>query len=276
MADTEYKRIIQLARERAIFGFLAVVQRSMQDADRNIVQMLVFAKSGPEHTALASVRHFLRQDGSVFLRRIDDLFRNSLDRAMQTMYVDLRPGMRKLSIDELTLIDDEVVAHQIEVGRLTERMRAANEESIGRLNVIVAQLHGMREARERENPFRPYLLARALYDAIREFASDEPKIKVLFEHLSNALIQHLPGYYGAIREVFEASGVRGKFVAQRSRAAHTQRYFGAQEQQGMMTHAGAQVTSGLQRLMETLHGIPNGFGTNAQQPGDVGESANVQ
>ncbi|MGH8809850.1 MAG: DUF1631 family protein, partial [Noviherbaspirillum sp.] len=275
MADTEYKRLIQSARERATFGFLAVVQRAMQDADKNILEMLVFAKSGPEHSALTSVRHFLRQDGSVFLRRIDHLFRNSLERAMQTMYVDMRPGMRKLSIDELTLIDDEVVVHQIEVGRLTERMREANEESIGRLNVIVAQLHGEREARERENPFRPYLLARAMYDAVREFASDEPKVKVLFEHLSNALIQHLPGYYGAIREVFEASGVRGKFVAQRSRAAQHQRYFGAPGQQGLPAHAGAHVLPGLQRLLETLQGMPGGFGASGPAAGDGGEPANV-
>jgi len=48
------------------------------------------------------------------------------------------------------------------------------------LNVIVAQLHGEREARERENPFQPYLLARALYDAIPEMEHDEPKTTLLF------------------------------------------------------------------------------------------------
>jgi len=227
MADIEYKRLIQAAKDRATFSFLALVQRAIQDADKNIVEMLTEAKSGLDQTSLMSVRHFLRQDGNVFLRRIDALFRTNLERAMQTMYVDMRPGMRQLSANELSLIDDEVVTHQIEVGRLTERMRAANEESIGRLNVIVAQLHGQRDPRERENPFRPYLLARALYEAIKETAGDEARAKVLFEHLSNVMTQHLPGYYGAIREVFEASGVRGKFQAQRSRARHNQRYFGA-------------------------------------------------
>ncbi len=259
MADTEYKRLIQSAKERALFAFLAVVQRAIQDADRNIVNLLSSAKSGADQSALTSVRHFLRQDGNVFLRSVDTLFRNSLDRAMQTMYVDMRPGMRKLSADELSLIDDEVVNHQIGVGRLTERMREANEESIGRLNVIVAQLHGQREARERENPFRPYLLARALYDGIREIASDEPKAKLLFEHLSNALIQHLPGYYNAIREVFESSGVHGKFLAQRSKTAHNQRYFGAPpaNQAGAPSDLGARVIPRLQQVLETLQAAPN-------------------
>lgn len=257
MADTEFRRLLHVAKERALFGFLSVVQRAMQDTDKNIVDMLSEAKSGLDHSALTSVRHFLRQDGNVFLRRIDALFRSNLDRAMQTMYVDLRPGMRKLSADELSLIDDEVVTHQIEVGRLTQRMRDANEENIGRLNVIIAQLHGQKEAKERENPFRPYLLVRALYEAIKETASDEAKAKVLFEHLSNALSQHLGGYYNAIREVFESSGVSGKFQAQRSRAVHNQRYFGAPP---VDPHLASRVMPGLQRVLETLQGLPAGTG----------------
>jgi hypothetical protein len=276
MADTEYKRLLQAAKERALFGFLSVVQRAMQETDKNIVGMLAGAKSGLDHSALTSVRHFLRQDGNVFLRRMDDLFKSSLDRAMQTMYVDLRPGMRKVSADELSLIDDEVVTHQIEVGRVTQRMRDANEENIGRLNVIIAQLHGQKEAKERENPFRPYLLARALYEAIKETASDEAKAKVLFEHLSNALAQHLPGYYNSIREVFESSGVSGRFQAQRSRSAHNQRYFGAPPVDPNLT---SRVMPGLQRVLETLQGMPGaapgqsaqGSAPNVSQPESVQE-----
>ena len=171
MADTEYRRIFDAARDRAFFGFLALVQRAIQDVGRNIAALEV--KSNIDRAALASLRHFLHQDGNVFLRRIDAHFRRMLDRAMQTMYIDLRANMRKLTADELSLIDDDAVSHQIEVGRLTQRMRDACEESIGRLNVIIAHMHGEHEAKERENPFRPYLLARVLYDATRESVAGE-------------------------------------------------------------------------------------------------------
>ncbi|WP_420474938.1 DUF1631 family protein [Noviherbaspirillum sp. ST9] len=266
MADTEYKRLLQAAKERALLGLLSVVQRAMQDTDKNIVELLAGAKSGLDQSALTSVRHFLRQDGNVFLRRMDDLYKNSLDRAMQTMYVDLRPGLRKKTADELSLIDDDVVTHQIEVGRLTQRMRDANEENIGRLNVIIAQLHGQREAKERENPFRPYILARALYEAIKETVPDDAKAKVLFEHLSNALAQHLPGYYDSIREVFESSGVTGRFQAQKSRAAHNQRYFGAP---AMDPNLSARVMPGLQRMLENLQGVPAGAGPATANAGQA-------
>ncbi|GAB3550706.1 DUF1631 domain-containing protein [Noviherbaspirillum agri] len=256
MPDTEYQRLIHIAKERASSGFLALAQRAVQDADKEVADALARARSGADHTALTSVRHFLRQEGNVFLQRIQTLYRRYLDRAMQTMYVDLRRDMRKLSIDELSLIDDEVVNHQIEVGRLTERMREANEEAIGRLNVIVARMHGDAEARERENPFRPYLLARSLYEAILETAGDEAKTRLLFQHLANALIQHLPAYYSSIREVFEASGVRGDFLAQRSRAAHNQRYFGAPPDTLVpgARNADSRVLSGLEKMLAAVGG----------------------
>lgn len=256
MADAEYRRLLDTASDRAFFGFLALVQRAIQDADKNIVTLLSEAKSKSEQAALTSLRHFLRQDGNVFLRRIDTLLRSSLERAMQTIYVDLRAGMRKLSANELSLINDEVVTHQIEVGRLTQRMRDACEETIGRLNVIVAHMHGQSDAKERENPFRPYLLARALYDATRETVTDEAQAKLLFEQLASALIPHLPGYYDAIRQVFEASGIRGKFIAQQSRTACFQRYFGAPlvEQHNAFS---ARVLPGLQRMLETMQFAPN-------------------
>jgi hypothetical protein len=272
MAEPEYKRLIQSAKNKALLGFLAVVQRTMQDADRGVVGLLAEAKSGLDQSALTSVRHFLRQDGNVFLRRVDALFQSYLERAMQTMYVDMRPGLRKLSANELSLIDDEAVNHQIEVGRLAQRMREANEESIGRLNVIVSQLHGHRDAKERENPFRPYLPARAMYEAIKEIIPDEPKAKVLFEHLSNALIQHLPGYYSAIREVFESSGVQGKFLTQPSRAVHHQRYFGAPlTQPSARADVDARVMPGLRRVLDMLQSVPN-----AAAPGLADQPETVQ
>lgn len=273
MADTEYKRLLRAAHEKAQTGFLAVMQRAMQDADRSLGQVLTEATSGLDQSAMRAVRHFLRQDGGLFLRRVDALFRGYLDRAMQTMYVDLRQGMRNLSAAELTLIDDEAINRQIEVGRLAQRMRDANEECIGRLNVIIAQLHGEQEARERENPFRPYLLARALHEAIKEIANDERRVKVLFEQLSNAMVEHLPGYYGAIRDVFESSGIRARFTTQRSRTSAYQRYYGTASDSALPGQLGARILPGLQRVMENLPQLPPLTATTSAQAEPAGQPA---
>jgi hypothetical protein len=273
MADTEYKRLVETAKERAFFGFLAVAQRALQDTDKNVVQLLGRAKSGVENSTLMGVRHFIRQDGNQFVRKVEGLFRTYLERALHTMYVDMRAGMRQLTANELSLIDDEAVNHQIEVGRLTERMRESNEEVIGRINVIIAHLNGQREAKERENPFRPYILARCLYEAVKELATDESQARVLFDHLANGMIQHLPGYYAAIRDFFEDSGLRGKFIAKPSRSNFYQRYFGAPPVPSAATSSRfeAQVMPGLQRMMQTMQHGGMGYGESG---GDA--ASNVQ
>ncbi|TFV94918.1 DUF1631 family protein [Oxalobacteraceae bacterium OM1] len=278
MQETEYKRLIQSSKDRATFGFLALVQRAMQDAEKDIAQRMIEARTPLEQSTLSAVRHFLRQDGNQFLRRVDALYRTYLDRAMQTMYVDFRPGLKKVSASELSLVDDEVMTNQIEVGRLAQRMRDANEESIGRLNVIIAQMHGQHDAKERENPFRPYLLARPVYEAIREIATDEQKAKTLFDYLSNALVEHLPGYYSAVREVFEDAGMRGKFVAVRSRMSQFQRYFGAAPvapgMAGMpAAHLNDRVLPNLQRLYANYQAAPDA--TAKDGDGDAEKPATV-
>ncbi|NEX62296.1 DUF1631 family protein [Noviherbaspirillum galbum] len=274
MADTEYKRLIETAKERAVFGFLALSQRALQDTDRNVAQLLGAATSGVGQSALMGVRHFIRQDGNRFVRKVDSLFRVYLERALQTMYVDMRAGMRQLSADELSLIDDESVTQQIEVGRLTTRLRDANEEVIGRLNVMIAMLNGQREAKERENPFRPYLLARCIYEAVRELSPDEAKSRILFDHLANGIAQHLPGYYNSLREVFEQAGLNGKFAPKPSRASHYQRYFGAPpEHVNLPLHLRSHIVPGLQRMMHALQ-QPGGLGADTgleDEPTDVHE-----
>ncbi|WP_119738408.1 DUF1631 family protein [Noviherbaspirillum cavernae] len=258
MSDTEYKRIFQLAKERALYGFSPLAQRMIKDADESVLLALPQTRSMLDQKALSSVRQVLLEQGSLFVRRMDAVFRTHLDRAMQTMYTDLRPDLATVSINELSLIDDETVSRQIEVDRLLIRMRDADPDNIGRLNIMVAQMHGNREARERENPFRPYLLARTLHEVLAEIAADEAQNKLLFEHLSNAMINNLSDYYTGVRGAFESSGIKARFIAQPSKAVRNQHYFGGLTSlpQGMPEALNAQAMSGLQHMLELLRSVP--------------------
>lgn len=214
MFDTEYKRLVETAKERAFLGFQQLVRHALQDAGTNIVQQLLKGRSDHEQSPITTARNFAQQDSDVLQRRMDTLFKTYLDRAIQTMYVDLRDDVRHLSVDELSLTDAEAINHQIEIERLAQRIRQSNEIAIARLNVIISTLHGRKEAKERENPFRPYLLARTLYEAAKSATVDAFKAKVLFDRIADAMVLHLPEFYSAIREVFETSGINGKLVIQ--------------------------------------------------------------
>lgn len=208
--------VIQLAKERALFRFSALAARMLQDANTTLGQQIPVARSAAEQKAISASRDFLVTSGPTFLARLTSSYAGYVERGMQTMYRDLRQGLRDVSADTLTLMDDNTVTRQIEVERRVLKLRDADQQSLGLLNLMIAQVHGEHDVRERENPFRPYLMARALHDVLYEMMCAPDVSAMLFDHLSAALAAQLPEYFAAIRSVFESNGVHARLLARPS------------------------------------------------------------
>ncbi|MES2901307.1 MAG: DUF1631 family protein [Pseudomonadota bacterium] len=206
------QRLLRLAKERALSGFAALAEQTVVEADNRTSKALMSAPPAAS-AELNIIRAFLRADARVLRSRMVEHFGVFLERAMLTMHTDLRPGMHEIDYENLTLIDDEVVTRQIEVDRLVARLRDAEQIALGRVNLTIALIHSDSEVKERENPFRPYLLARSLYEAIRELLWEPQHSKVIFDALSLAMASRLPGYYAGIQEVFEEAGVTARLTA---------------------------------------------------------------
>jgi hypothetical protein len=217
------KRVILLAKERALFGFSMLAQNMVTEARYNLQRPTQSIKMAVDPATIQEASHFLNRDAQLFSERLHTFYGDYLDRAMQTMYKDLRSGLHNMSADRLSLIDDETMNRQIEVDRLVVRMRDVDSENLGRLNLIIAQLHGDHDVRERENPFRPYLLARSLHEVLKNMVKNEGASRLLFESLSEVLVSRLPGFYASIREVFEANGIRSRLLAKPASLTRRQR-----------------------------------------------------
>ncbi|HJW56182.1 MAG TPA: DUF1631 family protein [Burkholderiaceae bacterium] len=233
------QRVIHLAKERALSGFSMLVRNMVEEAADTLRQADARLSSAEGQKTLSAAWHFLHLEGNQFQQRIVTYFRDYLDRAMQTMYTDLRAGLRDISADRLSLIDDETITRQMEVDRLVLQIRDASQENLGRLNLIIAQLHGEHDVRERENPFRPYLLARSLHEALRDMVQYEGLSRILFDHLSNAMANRAPGYFAAVREIFESSGIHAQLLARPSRLSKGQRDLLAQQAAQRSRNTGA-------------------------------------
>jgi len=206
------KRVLALALEEAQTGFGTLCRRMTDRADAALGETSRTAPAADQRMA-GSCRIFLREQGAALRARMERAYAALLARAMQTMHTDLRTGLHDFRADTLSLVEDEVVNRQIEVERLLLRLRDADELSLGHLNLIIAQMHGDSEVRERENPFRPYLLARALYDSLQAMVVDEAQSKMLFDVLSDAMTLELGDFYTRLREVFESRGIRSRLLA---------------------------------------------------------------
>lgn len=249
-------RVIQLAKERALFRFKALAQPMVQDADASLSHALLTDKT-TDPQAMTSARQFLRLDTTYFLKRFEEIYREYVERAMGTMYSNVRAKLHAISADDLSLIDDEVMVRQIEVDRLLLRMREGDNENLSRINMMIAQLHGDQDVRERENPFRPYLIARALHEVLREMVHNEGTAKVLFEHLSHALANHLSAYYATIRDVFASSGVQARLQARPGRLVEHQRYIGGSAAlSDELEPLNSRILPGVQRMLELVQQVP--------------------
>ncbi len=218
------KRVIPLAKDRALVKFNALARQIAADAEAALQADMAEPRIGMERMALCrQASQYLRARQADFATRITVSFRDGVERGVRTMYTDLRANLGSLTANTLSLIDDEAVNRQMEVGHLTQRLRDACDENLGRLNIMIAQLHGDADVLERENPFRPYLIARALYETLKADVPEEAVRDLLFEYLSNALDGHLPAFYAAICDVFDAHGVQARLMARPTRLKKHQR-----------------------------------------------------
>ena len=209
------KRLIRLARDRALSSFSALAEQTVVEADTQATRAM--SRASPlELGNLNAIRAFLRGEGRTLRTRMDRHFAGLLERAMQTMHVDLRQAAGDINYATLTLIDDDVVVRQIEVDRMVARLRDAEPVALGRVNITIAMMHNDPDVRERENPFRPYLLARSLYEALRELMWDESQSRMLFDALGQAMTLRLPGFYAGILDVFESGGITARLTARPS------------------------------------------------------------
>ncbi len=205
--------VIQLAKERALFRFSAIAIRVVQEANISVRKITPSDGSPHEQKIISAAKEWLATHDVVFLKRLNTSYSGYMERGMQTMYRDLRHELQDSPVNSWTLIDDATITRQIDVERRVLRLREADQLSLGRLNLMIAQLHDEHNVRERENPFRPYLMARALHDVLSEMSSTSNLCAMLFDHLSGALAAELPEYFAAILEVFESNGVHARLLA---------------------------------------------------------------
>ena len=124
------------------------------------------ARDYTEREAWRSVYLLLSQRRDVLRETWRTKLESLFDRALETAYDSYRPAFSLSGLrDKLSLVEDNVVEGNMLIESLTGTLRNRASDELRDLNIRVARLFDSEEINERENPFRPYLLARALVDA---------------------------------------------------------------------------------------------------------------
>jgi hypothetical protein len=131
-----------------------------------------------------------------------------LNRSFQTTYSTFRPSfLSSYAGAGLSLVDATVYEDQLRIDEVTGAFRNSAEDQLRDLNIRVAILFEQDSINERENPFRPFLLARAVATAIDNLGHLVELNTALFDQLASELEDEIADVYNAVNAHLATHGI---------------------------------------------------------------------
>jgi len=125
----------------------------------------------------------------------------------------LNPGDDKfsrtahISLDSLSLVADDDIQEEIELGHITKRLGEQSGDDLFALTSRVASLLGKESLADDRSPVFPRVLARGLLDALREGQYDAPARIAVFTSFSPVLLSVVPSLYESAGNLLKSRGI---------------------------------------------------------------------
>lgn len=141
-----------------------------------------------------------------------------LQRSFQTAYNTFRPSFFKegktapLALMDITAFEDD-----LRIDIITSRFRTEAEEQLRDLNIRIAILFERNDIAERENPFRPYMLTRAITLGVEQIEPEPELFVILTDQIGEELLAKVVSIYEDINQHLSECGVAAQlqFKSQR-------------------------------------------------------------
>lgn len=192
--------------QAALFERTAAQLLALADKASSVTQMgLLF----DARTALLTSDAELRSEIARQLARL-------LDRSLQTAYNRERPsGGLSLPPLKLSLLDTSVIEAKLALEGLTSQLRNAAEADLRDFNIRIAFLYQQPLVTERENPFRPYVLACSYISAVAARGFTQELCVVLARELVRSLSAEVTGIYQRLNALLAAHQISAELPALR-------------------------------------------------------------
>ena len=187
-------------------GFLKSVDRALTLSASALFEKTSSSYSSVEQMRCLDARGILLDRDADLRLQLQQSMDQLLSRSMETSYSTFRPSFfSSLRAGKLTLLDSNAFEDELRIGDMTNRFRNAAEEPLRDLNVRIAYLFEQDAIKERENPFRPYLLSRSIAMAVESLgvpvelagvllaelgANMEPLVAEIYDDVNTLLADH--------------------------------------------------------------------------------------
>ncbi len=164
------------------------------------------SRSSLEQYQLLTARGMLMERHIILRQYLSDVMGHLLNRSLQTTYSQDRPVFQKTN-DVLSLVDTVEFEDELQLGAFTDQFRREADEQLRDLNIRIALLFGQDDIKERENPFRPYLISRGLADAIHMMDLPVEIGNRLTILMADGMATQVDGIYASVNAFMSQHGV---------------------------------------------------------------------
>ena len=199
--------LLPAARKEFLRSFMRVLGPTLTDASVAMFNLAEAAYNPLEQGQYLHVGTMLRR-ASEIEQSMREHLETLLTRSFQTTYNSFRPAsVLNMSGGSLSLVDSSALESELMLKEITASFRSEAEEQIRDLNIRVALLFKQEHIRERENPFRPYLIARSIALAVDAYGLEAPLAMRLTNQLAASLAAHVGSIYDSVNSYLAEQGV---------------------------------------------------------------------
>lgn len=166
------------------------------------------SRSSLEQSHYLTVRGVLRERKTEVREQLQHSMDKLLNRSLQTTYSTFRPTFAQAGREgELALVDTSTFEGELQLVAITDRFRNEAAEQLRDLNIRMALLFDQDDIKERENPFRPYLISRSLADASDSMGLPKELSPVLTQLLAESMEITVDGIYASVNALLSKNGI---------------------------------------------------------------------
>ena len=203
-------RNVLLATTRSEFlrAFLLAVANTVPRTVTQLFHAADRARNSQDQRRLMGAHQLLRNSEKLLQDHLQRAMDQLLNRSFQTTYSTFRPSFfASYAGNDLALLDTNLYEDQLHMNELTAALRNAAEQQLRDLNIRVAILFEQDTINERENPFRPFLFARAIVSAADSLGNLSELNLTIADHLAADLTERIATVYTSVNAHLAEHGI---------------------------------------------------------------------
>lgn len=202
------KNLLATSRTEFLLAVSEATQKTVPRCIEDLFKKADASYSSAEQGRLLNARSILQEQSYSLKHQMSKNMEVLLTRSFQTTYNTYRPAAAfSLDANSLSLVDASAFEDELRIDDVTKRFRSEAEEQLRDLNIRIALLFEQDVIKERENPFRPYLLARCIATTIENFSVSPDITACLIEQFTANFASQIAAIYNSVNSHLAKHGI---------------------------------------------------------------------